>query len=163
MGEKMREGSRRSTGLLSVYYCPFSVFWTRFLLWRSCPWSAPRTTDAGCHSLLRTTTHSSLSFPLLLSYTLRPPSLLSLSLIAPLLALLLFAAALLFIAYTPSLFLSYSFPTFFLLHPPFFSFPSPIILLLPLFPPPSESSTYDNLIRWSDGPVHACAARARCN
>lgn len=42
----MREGSRRSTGLPSVYYYPFSVFWAHFLLWRSCPWSAPRPTDA---------------------------------------------------------------------------------------------------------------------
>lgn len=39
----MREGSRRSTGLLSVYYYPLSAP----SVLSPCPWSAPRPTDAG--------------------------------------------------------------------------------------------------------------------
>lgn len=125
----MREGSRRSTGLLSVYYCPLSAPKCAFCfdgLARG-PLRAPRTPDAISFSVQRPIPLCPfLSFAailLLLSYPLRPPSFITFS----------------HFSYTPYLFFS---PVLYNIFSPTFSyythssflFPSPIILLLFSFP-----------------------------
>lgn len=145
----MREGSRRGTGLLSVYYYPLSAPKCAFCfdgLARG-PLRAPRTPDAIPFSLqqpipLYPLFPSPLPFAVIL--------LLSLSLIAPLLTLLPLRPTA--SSYSPS-------PTFLLLHPPSFSLSfSYYTITTFLFLLPSHSSIYDGLIPLKRRPC----ARVRC-
>ena len=168
----MREGSRRSTGLLSVYYYPLSAPsalspLTVLPVVRSA--SHGRRLPMATTSSLPTTTHSALSFSPLPPYPFRPPPFLFLSLILPyplqqpvflLLILHLFSSPL---SLAASCFFLFSLPPHFSPIIPallFFSFP--IILLLPSFLP------HPNLLPTTPLSIEATALctralRARCN